>query len=109
MKYFIVCTVFLFACPAAAQETANDVTEQQVGIYKFGMNRGCQDAGTRRGDNPARTDAFCACVAKTLDAHMAFEQWQQAYFSSVRGQNCEEERIVASVLPKVKHCRENLP
>jgi hypothetical protein len=109
MKFFPIFTFFLFAFPAIAQESPNEVTEQQVAIYKSGMDRGCRDSGRRRGDRPARTDAFCSCVARTLDEQMKFEQWQQAYFFSVRRLHREEERIVDSVLPKLKHCRENLP
>lgn len=101
----VVLLALIPAMSAFAQGSASEVTDEQVSIYRTGLEMGCRDAGRRRGDPEAQVNGFCTCMMDVLSKSMTHSEWQQAFFYSVRKRDREEMTVLQTHMPKVKACR----
>ena len=99
-----VLSAALLATSSMAQETAAEVTDAQIALLKTGMHTGCQKRGIERGHDPAKVNAFCDCMSRTLETTVTREDWQQLYWLEWHGEHAQEEALLAKWLPGVKAC-----
>lgn len=97
----------LLLCPllAPAQESAAQVTDVQLADYQLGLEAGCRSSGRRRGDSPAKIEAYCGCVMKTLRDNVTRGEWQQAFYFFSKDMPREEMQVLSPVTPKFQACR----
>jgi hypothetical protein len=98
----ILFSLALAGC-VSAPVSPTAITDQDIEQYKFGMDRGCRDAGARRGD--PRTDSLCGCMLDVFNRSLSKAEWQQAMYYSQRRQDTEEMRVLAPYMPLVESCR----
>ncbi len=99
---FVVATIA--ACAAAAHDSPASVTPLEIQQYKFGIERGCRDAGARRADPPAQVDIFCSCVIDTLNQNLSTFDWQKATFFGQQNRDKEEAQAMGPALDKIEKC-----
>jgi hypothetical protein len=97
--------IILISSVAYAQDQATDVSDDQVAMYKTGLEMGCRDAGRRRGDPVSKVDGFCTCMMSALAASVSHSEWQQAFFHSVRKRDREEMMVLKPHLSKLQACK----
>ena len=93
---------------AFAQESAAEVTADQVAIYQLGLEAACKRGGRKRGEAPEQVDAFCACSIRALKENASFSEWQQAYYYWRKRLNREASDMLAQHMPKIKACKDAL-
>jgi|SRR5688572_24987048 hypothetical protein len=104
MRLAAMTIAILAAGSAYGQETAAQVTADQVAVYQAAMDRGCRNAGHRRGDPQARVDAFCNCMMKTLETSMTPDEWKRAVLHALKRQDREEMAVLRPHMSKVQAC-----
>jgi|GEM_PF-2492238 len=109
MKILLLLLTTLISNTAFAWESPNDVTELEVSFYQLGMERGCKDAGRRKGDAVEQVDSFCNCMISILKEDITYPEWQQASFFASNKKSSEERKIIGSHMGKVQGCRNNAP
>lgn len=107
MKTLLLLLTTLISSTVLALESPSDVTDSQVSFYQLGMEKGCKDAGHRRGDAAEKVEAFCNCMTQALKDDLTYAEWQQAYFFSRNRQDREEMKIIGQHMRKVQGCRSN--
>jgi hypothetical protein len=104
-------SVLVFICGATffgaayAQDMPEQVTNAQVNAYRLGLEMGCKNAGRQRGDDAQKVDGFCGCMLEVLNKSMSPEDWQKAYFYSVKKQEREEMLLLRPHMSKIQTCR----
>jgi hypothetical protein len=72
------------------------VTDEDITIYQNGMERGCKDAGRRKGNDPASGERLCGCVMAFLKANLTHEQWQQMVFAGQHNDEKGQAKVMLS-------------
>ena len=80
------------------------VTDSEIGVYKFGIKKGCTDQGISKGDDPEKTKAFCQCALNVLESNLSHAQWQEATFAAQHKQDKREAKILGSHMQQMKAC-----
>ena len=93
---------------ALAQESASDVTADQVAIYQLGLEMACKRGGRKRGEPPEQVDAFCTCSIRVLKENASFSEWQQAYHYWRKRLSREASDMLAPHMPKIQACKDAL-
>ena len=81
------------------------VTDSEIGMYKFGIKKGCTDQGISKGDDPEKTKAFCQCALNVLETNLSHEQWQEATFAAQHKQDKREAQILGPYVQQMRACR----
>ncbi|MFM2112827.1 MAG: hypothetical protein RLZZ271_1487 [Pseudomonadota bacterium] len=101
--------VFIFGAAllsaACAQDTPEQITNAQINAYRLGLETGCKNAGRRRGDDAQKVDGFCGCMLEVLNKSMSPQDWQKAYFYSIKKQEREEMLVMRPHMSKIQTCR----
>ena len=91
---------------ATAQTKPEEVTDTQVAVFKRGMDLGCRDSGKQQGLSESVVNTFCDCTSKALSDSVSADNWRQAYFADMKGQDSEVERLVfAPNAAKLRACQ----
>jgi hypothetical protein len=104
MRLAALSIAILAAGSVYGQETPAQVTTDQVAAYRGGMDKGCRNAGQRRGDPQAKVDGFCSCMMKVLDKSMTPDEWKRAVLHALKRQDHEEMLVLRPHMPKVQVC-----
>jgi hypothetical protein len=96
----------LASCVGTPHLSSTEVTTVEVSVYKLGMATGCRDAGRRRGDPATKVDAFCGCMAKTLEERVTADEWKQATFFAQQRRDADEQRVLSPHMQALSACRE---
>jgi hypothetical protein len=105
MKPILIALLIVGSTGTLAQESAAQVTDEQIADYQLGLEIACMKTGQRRGDSEERAVAYCGCVMKTLRDSATRGEWQQAYYYFSKRMDREEVQALAAYTPKFKACR----
>jgi hypothetical protein len=86
-------------------DSPNGISDQDIERYKFGMDRGCRDAGVKKGAPQPETDSFCDCMRDTLNSKVPKSAWQQAMYHALKRQGREEMQALSHYTPDIEQCR----
>lgn len=81
------------------------ITAPEIGMYKWGIKKGCTDRGIRQGDDPERRKEYCSCLVQSLDQSMSHSEWQQATYAAQNRQDREEMQAIGPHLSTAQTCR----
>ncbi len=109
MKNLLFCaSLFAAAFNAfAVALTPDEVTDQQIEGTKVAMDKGCREAGARRGYLPEKLDLVCGCASEVAEARLTLQQWQELYIYSRTNQKHKAATLHEALRPMIKVCIEN--
>lgn len=81
---------------SAAIITRDDVTSTHIALIKNSIEQGCKHKGREVGDDPAKVDAFCACVSSELNKSMSDNDWKDLIVYATSNRTAERDQLLAS-------------
>lgn len=108
MKIFssLVLSILLAGCVGLSPHSnPSSVTDVEIGMYKFGMKKGCTDQGVSKGDDAAKVKAHCDCALNTFTRYLTREDWQAATYAAQNKLDREEARVFAPYISQIKACK----
>ena len=70
------------------------------------MKKGCVDRGNSKGDDSAKTIAYCDCAIGLLESNLSGDQWREATYASQNKQDSREASVFGPYMPQMRACRD---
>jgi hypothetical protein len=105
LTFLLFLISFLSGCAGASPHSNPDsVTDSEIGIYKLGMKKGCNDQGLSKGDEPQKVEAVCQCALNLLETNLSHDQWREATFAAQHKDGMREGKILSPYLQQMRAC-----
>jgi hypothetical protein len=104
MRAYLLAMAFAWGSACAQPSEALDADDLER--YKFAVDLGCRDAGTRGGEPAVKASAYCGCVAEGLRREVPEKSWRDAVRLGEAGSLRQSLELLAPYMAALDHCRE---